>query len=126
MKTHRHMFKIRQLILLGLVLRVVVPVGFMPANLGDGWYLKLCPEGMSVNSMVALLGHHHHYHHHAHDEEASFDQCDLAGFSSLAALSANNTPEFSILYVTPVAVIPVDRYDRDTLISYRPRAPPIS
>lgn len=126
-KIRQNVLKVRQLILLGLVLRVMVPVGLMPASPSDGWYLKLCPEGMSISSMVAMPEHGHHDHHgHGGDEEASFAQCDFAGFSSLAASGTSETSEFSILYNSPFKAAPAAGYDRDFTYSYRPRAPPLS
>lgn len=65
-----------RLVLVGLVLRVAVPGGFMPADLDDGWFLKLCPDGMPMSVMMALLGHDHHHHH---DDSTPYQQCDLGG-----------------------------------------------
>lgn len=67
-----------RLVLVGLVLRVAVPAGFMPTNLDDGWFLKLCPDGMSMSVMMALLGHDHHHHHDGQDSDP-YQQCDLGG-----------------------------------------------
>ena len=49
----------------------------MPGRIGDGEFVKLCPDGMSAELMVALFGHQHD--HHAHAAEAEFAQCDLGG-----------------------------------------------
>lgn len=69
-----------RLVLVGLVLRVAVPAGFMPTNLDDGWFLKLCPDGMSMSVMTALLGHDHHHHHQLGGEDTEpYQQCDLGG-----------------------------------------------
>jgi len=65
-----------RLVLVGLVLRVAVPVGFMPSNLDDGWFLKLSPDGMPMSVMMALLGHHHQHHG---EEAQTYQQCDLGG-----------------------------------------------
>jgi len=78
---------------LALLLRIAIPLGYMPTASDDGWYLKFCPDGMPAAAMVALFGdthqHHHVGHHSSHntaqhadvqnDEHAGFAQCDLGG-----------------------------------------------
>ncbi len=61
---------------LALLLRVAVPVGFMPSSVGHGWYLELCPDGMPVSLMVELYGEHHA--HHGADDNV-FYECDYGG-----------------------------------------------
>lgn len=81
--------------LLAILLRAAVPAGFMPGSLTSGWYLVLCPDGISSSAMMALLGEQQdHSHHHMHAQgsgtpgsdssaNASFNQCDLgSGYSS--------------------------------------------
>lgn len=51
-----------RLALLGMLLRIAVPAGYMPAALADGWYLQLCPDGLSAAAMVALFGEGHRHH----------------------------------------------------------------
>ncbi len=65
-----------RLVLVGLLLRIAVPAGFMPTTLDDGWFLKLCPDGMPMSVMMALLGHDHHHHG---EEPSPYQQCDLGG-----------------------------------------------
>ena len=38
-------------LLLIFALQVIVPVGFMPADLSTGWFVKLCPQGLSPETM---------------------------------------------------------------------------
>jgi len=88
-----------------MLLRVAVPVGFMPSSLADGWYLKLCPDGMSDSAMMALLGQHDHSHHHQSGDssEQSFDQCDLgSGFAS--AVISQSASLFLGLFIAALIV----------------------
>ncbi len=86
------------LALLAMLLRIAVPSGYMPSALADGWYLKLCSDGISSSAMTALLGQedHSHHHHHGGDTQSSgseqaFDQCDLgSGFASALVLQENS------------------------------------
>lgn len=59
-----------------LLLRALVPVGYMPATLASGWPVQLCPDGMSAEAMTALLGQSHQHHsaviaQDSHDEHAA-------------------------------------------------------
>lgn len=54
----------------------MVPVGLMPQATSDGWWLKICPDGMPHSVMMALSGHEHH-HHEAETE--TYQPCDLGG-----------------------------------------------
>jgi len=60
-----------------LLLRVAVPVGFMPASLADGWYLELCADGLPTPVVVALFGEHHA--HHGDTGETAVYHCDYGG-----------------------------------------------
>jgi hypothetical protein len=46
-----------------LALRVIMPVGYMPASAGSGLLFELCPEGLPVAVMNAISGGEHHHHH---------------------------------------------------------------
>jgi len=43
-----------------LVLRALLPVGFMPVAASDGW-IGFCPDAGALPAAVA--GHHHHHEH---------------------------------------------------------------
>ena len=93
------MRRILSYLLLGtLLLRVAVPVGLMPGDLSDGWYLQICPDGLSPAAMQVFMGdeHHHHHHHDHHQGEDSESAnpvfCDLgAGFASALIDSSATT-----------------------------------
>jgi hypothetical protein len=137
-------------LLAAVVLRVAVPVGYMPAPLASGWPVQLCPDGLSAEVMVALFGpsHQHHaapappaHHHHgtatppvdaAHAEappevsQALAQHCPLAAFAALAVVSGPGT-------LTPLALAdrgPAPQIQRARILRHpcpaaQPRAPPL-
>ena len=122
LKSYRHLLKARQLALLGLLLHALVPNGFMPASLDEGWFVKPCHE----NSLANIMLRHGDHHYHANDDEASFEQCDLGGFSSLAEIQTESAAGFLVFSAAPVLIVASDRYSRITPFFYLARAPPIS
>ncbi len=86
-------------------LRALVPVGFMPAAVGQGWFLQLCPQGMSEAAMAVLLGKQHHHHHHQTQgkaQSASPVQCELGGGVSVTLTVIH-------LALAPHALLQLDR-----------------
>ena len=63
--------------LFAVLMQLVVPVGLMPQATSEGWWLKVCPDGIPASVMMEVFGHDHH-HHHGHDTE-TYEQCDLGG-----------------------------------------------
>ena len=113
-----------RLLLTSMLLRIAVPTGFMPAALEDGWYLKVCPDGLSMQTMMAVFGHQHAHHG---DEDEQFVQCDLGGgLGALAVLA--DVQGLPVLAVPPLASPPVDVFLSAASREYnqRPRAPPLS
>ena len=81
------MRRVLSYLLLGaLLLRVFVPAGFMPTDVGGGWYLEICPDGLTPAAMQVFVGDDHHHHHHNRGDQAESANpvfCDLgAGFAS--------------------------------------------
>lgn len=104
----------------------------MPSALADGWYLKLCPDGISASTMMALLGQQDHGHYHGHgmesgdSSEQSFDQCDLgSGFAS-AAVSQIANIALEIFIATLVAGILLSATLPRRPRLYLVRAPPLT
>jgi hypothetical protein len=112
--------------LCGLVLRALTPVGYMPASAGSGLLFELCPDQLPVGVTLATPGHEHHAHHHE-SEEASSDACDLGHMLASAWIDsptgdpsiADTEPDFSGIAIPQSATIVARR-------NYAPRAPPIS
>jgi hypothetical protein len=108
-----------------LLLRVAVPAGFMPASADDGWYLKLCPDGVPTEIMEALFGHDHSHHQGGHEQ--TFVQCELGsvlGGEGIVGTFAETTPDFDaglpVVDVSPTFILASFWY------AFRSRAPPHS
>ena len=77
------------LVLLAFCARALVPAGCMPGG-DEGWYLQLCPEGMTQEAMATLLGSHHFHHH---DADVATASCELGGFSWVSLTSGRTENE---------------------------------
>lgn len=115
---------------MALLLRTVVPAGYMPAPLTSGWPVQICPDGLPVGAIAALLGQAHAHHHHGHsassdDPAALPEQCELgAGFAASAAVSGVSlqTPgQFPLPLGLPIPSTDLAGNERP---AFRPRAPP--
>lgn len=132
MRGHKkYSHRLLQLAMAALLLRALVPAGFMAAPLAEGWPLQLCPSGMAMVSYTALLGgsneldHGAHHslldspddssQHHAHAGEEPDPACGLgAGYSAVAVM----------VPVKSVAPEIVTRLLFAPVLSAQPRAPP--
>ena len=108
---------------ISLTLHVLVPPGFMPTNLGDGWYLKWCPDGMSAEIMHALFGHEHHAEDH---QNQSYAQCDLSGLSADADPPATLASTDSVFFSLPTPPRRGLPKTRSAHSGYHSRAPPVT
>ena len=72
-----------RLLLVALLLRAYVPVGFMPAS-GTPFLLELCPAAapMPMPMSASMPGHHHHSGAHS-----QFDQCPFGSAPAAGPLS---------------------------------------
>jgi hypothetical protein len=80
--------------LAAIVLRVLVPAGYMSAPLAGDWFLVLCPDDLPAAVATLLTGaddHHHHHHDPADaDGKPAFGQCELgAGLAVAVAVAAS-------------------------------------
>jgi hypothetical protein len=129
-RIERNRHRVLLLLLATLLMRVAIPVGYMPAAAGSGLLFELCPEGMPASVMQALGGHHHHHQAHSdrssNQSEASFDaeQCPVGHMLSSAmateAVQALDVEPVLATYACPVTVSQTNV----TRTAYRSRAPP--
>lgn len=86
-----------------LALRALVPAGYMPGALDNGWHLQICPEGLNGHERAVLMGTagsgpgHHHDNHH----DAAYLDCELGGASAEASAPA----AFTAISNPPVHVV---------------------
>ena len=113
-----------RILITGFVLRVVIPPGLMPAELNDGWFLKLCPDGVAAAWMESVLGHSHA--HHGADETVP-ENCELG--SGLNAPFATSDPLQATAFTAAPAAATVLHHRvvaSRTIHAHHPRAPPFS
>ena len=122
--TRKQVNRVTGVLLASLLLRVAIPAGYMPASMDDGWFVKLCPDGIPAEVMMALLGHEHAHHD---DANSGFAQCEWGGALATPLLPADvgdQVPKFQ-----PAALaIASDTIEHSSLSVYttRQRSPPKS
>ena len=108
---------------LAMLLRVVIPVGFMPSGITGGWYLELCPDGMPEHVMVALYGEHHA--HHGAGSDNLFFECDYgSGATGAFALDCQHNNPGIVPPVKPFSAFQYERLPTARLSGFQSRAPP--
>ena len=106
---------VTRVLLVALLLRAYVPVGFMPAS-GTPFLLELCPAAFSVPSEHA----HHHPGDHGHFENCPFGSAPAAGpISQVVEFSPPVSISSSVVVADQPPRLPVGR-----LSIHQPRGPP--
>ncbi|MEM7048187.1 MAG: hypothetical protein AAF604_00945 [Acidobacteriota bacterium] len=106
--------------LLGLTLRALVPIGFMPASLSEGLPVKICPAHaaglMPMDPAAPAQG----------EDSSQENHCPLGATFNAAFEPSSNAPGPALVSLQRVALpTPVDRSDRrsGTLPARGPPAP---
>jgi hypothetical protein len=122
----RHWRILLPALLAGIVLRAVVPAGYMPAAPGTGLLFELCHDGVPAGFMAALKGHGHHDHHGGHEDHGSAGDCSIGHILALALADAPDVPDLPVL---PAAAIYIAMAPRPQPVSrpfaYTARGPPL-
>ena len=113
------------LLLAGLALRAIAPVGYMPSALGSGFLFELCPDQLPVGFTFASGSSHHHHPSNAEPSDESADLCDFGHL----LVSAIGHDSYAIDFgdaLPSMAVFPATGRTPDlvTLRAYLSRAPP--
>ena len=115
-----------------LLLRAIVPVGYMPATFGSGLLFELCPENVSTEFMQFLAGldeqgHHDHgqpNHGNGHGDAHDDHRCPM-GQMLLTAAAVDNAWQSQL--APAVAIAPTIAATSFTSVSpthTRSRGPP--
>ena len=145
-RRHAHRWLLR-LALLSLLLRALVPSGFMPAvvawapETGPSWFIALCPTGMTAADYAllsnpglhdsALPQPHHHGGQHASQHSAHEDSSEslncLFGSALLEpaelAAAGSGVPLLPPDAVSAAVLLPP--YGPTSRAAFRPRGPPV-
>ncbi len=111
-----------------LLLRAVIPAGYMPAAAGSGLLFEFCPEGIPAEFMQVLAGGaetQHGHDHGGHDEADNDDHHCPIGHLLLSAAAVDDSwqIETAAAVSTPLA-ISVYTYASVSRTAYHSRGPP--
>jgi hypothetical protein len=102
-----------------LAFKFLIPVGYMPAAIGDGWPVRMCYSGLP-----ASLNAHDDHHEHSKTDEQRWEQCSFGVlYSAVAITSEYALPALNLSEArTPAAYL---WYLLDTnVFAFHSRAPP--
>jgi hypothetical protein len=106
-----------------LLVRALIPLGYMPGNVLDGEYMVLCPVGLAASAFAES------HHHHGGDGETVVDAdraCPLGTALQSAALLPNDSIPFESSNTAVIRNVPQDDvFDTRFQAKYRSRAPPL-
>jgi hypothetical protein len=111
-----------------LLLRALIPPGFMPVAAEQGFALEFCPDAAALPPGAAPASAHAHHHHHEHGGGGSHPPCVFAASATLASAPAAPPP-----VAVPVAggvvagsVRANDSHLPSIIRAQTPRGPPFS
>ena len=114
------------LALLAMLVKLVSPAGFMPADLSDGHWLMICPDGLP--SGVLDTGQHDHGHDgHGggdHPPQLGLDHCPIGAAVGAPSIVSHHVSFAFATLREPVAEIPRRPARKPYRISALARAPP--
>ncbi|NKC01112.1 MAG: hypothetical protein GKR90_21815 [Pseudomonadales bacterium] len=95
----------------------------MPGDISEGWYLQICPDGLTSTEVMVLTGDEHH-HHHGHDDARLID-CELGGgFAAALDLAEFSDSTEIFARVLPQASERSAKTQTRPVLQLRARAPP--
>ncbi len=115
--------------LLALVLlRALVPMGYMPSAAGSGFLFEMCHEAEPARFLAALGGEHthgHHAHHQGADDESADESCAFGHLLSQAAIESGISLDLATADPgAPLIPAPVARPELASRYRQDPRGPP--
>lgn len=127
MMRHNHQRLAVLLVLAGMALRALTPLGYMPASADSGLLFELCPDQLPAGFEFAgkTAAHHHHHQDDSASSAASADLCDFGHLLISAMADAIVTTPIPVAAPT-FDVIPASTatLPRRLAHAYLSRAPP--
>lgn len=123
-RARKDLFRPLMLLSAAVLLRGIVPAGYMPAAVGSGFLFELCPEGVPAGFMQLLSGVAGHDHHDHGQDNVDGHHCPI-GHMLLSATAVDDTPGADIVD-PPQAAFAVSgvQFSLPSRAIYEPRGPP--
>jgi len=107
---------------LSVVVRMLIPTGYMPTAIGDGWPVTMCQHGMPHG----MFSNPHHQHHADADETATlWDSCSFGAASAVYGPSGEMQIAITVVAEIAVPTAHVSLLSATTVVPFQPRAPPV-
>lgn len=105
---------------LSLACRFLLPVGYMPAPIANGWPARLCLTGLPTGFLADDA--HHHGHHQT--DKNSLQTCSFGACCSHEAAALSIALQISVVNDVPLPVAHSQNSIDTTFVEFRSRAPP--
>lgn len=105
-----------------LTCKFLIPVGYMPAALGDGWPVRMCFSGLPEG----LFSDDGNHHQHSEKDDERWENCSLGALISAAAVTSEHVLQVPNLSEDPSPFAYVRNSIDTILLVYHSRAPPTS
>lgn len=109
-----------------LLLRAIIPVGYMPAIAGSGLVFEFCPEGIPAEFMQVLAGDSAVDHGHAGHGEAADDvhHCPFGHLLLSAAALDDSGQAGAIPSLSVLPAVSLRSFTSVSRTNYQSRGPP--
>lgn len=103
-----------------LACKFLIPVGYMPAPIGDGWPVRMCHTGLPAS----LIAHDDSHHQHSQAGDLRWEQCSFGALFSADSV----VNEYALQELNPGEAPVLSTYNRHsidtTIVAFHSRAPP--
>jgi hypothetical protein len=127
--TRRRQWLLAALVLPVLVLRGLIPIGYMPVSDRGGLYIDFCPGEAQPPGVFAAQSPAHHHHHGGTDHGTPAPVSHAPCLFALSASPAFAPAVATAAVIPPATTVPADSPARRTFVpailrAQSPRGPP--
>ena len=110
---------------LAFAVKLLIPVGYMPTAIGDGWPLRLCDAGLS-GAVFSETGrqHEHDHDHDGEQDELQWEHCPLGALAAANGIPIEHHIELSFRGQDFSPGQHVIQSIATRVVGFRSRAPP--
>lgn len=107
-----------------LASKLLIPAGYMPAAIGAGGPIALCPGEFPIELLSGPAGHADHGEHTEHDDASIREHCSLGALAATPALAGASAVGIAPAAPGPIAQTEIGIAPRVHSALFRARAPP--